>query len=38
MKVIIICNKKGHGDFTTNTHNHIMEKVVQSVESQKVVK
>jgi hypothetical protein len=34
---VIICNKKGHGDFTT-THNHIMEKVIQSVESQKVVK
>jgi hypothetical protein len=31
--------KKGHGEFYKTTHNHIMEKVVQSVESRsKIIK
>jgi hypothetical protein len=25
-KVIIICNKKGHGEFYKHIHNHIMER------------
>jgi hypothetical protein len=37
-KVLITCNKKGHGDFTQTPHSHIHGKGYPKCESQKVVK